>query len=66
MPVINPDETRITIPAELMEYFQKQPQILIKIKAPGLWPVPIDILKNPKLLEKLVNSKELQLVAMPR
>ena len=63
---VNPTQNRVKIPRELLDLFVKNPQIHLDIGAPGYWPIPIEILKDPAMLAKLAESKEIQLVAVRR
>jgi len=66
MSAVKPNQTRVKVPRELLDLFVKNPQIYLDIGAPGYWPIPIEILKDPVMIAKLADSKEIQLVAVRR
>jgi hypothetical protein len=50
---------KIHIPPVLHEVFGKEPRIVTKPGGSiGIWPVGPEILRNPALLQKLINDKE--------
>jgi len=67
---MNQDEIRLKIPKLLLEEFQKNPRVIVKIHPTGLLPIDIAILKKADAIEKMLNDPDFRenfdLVAIPK
>ena len=49
-------EARVVVPRVLLEAFEVDPQKYIKLAWPGLWPVPLELLRNRDFVEGLIKE----------
>jgi|GEM_PF-3655072 len=49
-------EARVVVPRVLLEAFEIDPQKYIKLAWPGLWPVPLEMLRDPGFVEGLIKE----------
>ena len=49
-------ELRVVIPRALLKAFEEEKQIYVELAWPGLWPVPLELLRRPEIIEGLIEE----------
>ncbi len=55
---IGPDGS-VRIPKAILREFQQDARVIIKLHPAGLWPIPLQILKNPEFIKRLASDAEI-------
>lgn len=52
-------DKKVVIPETILKEFVKDRRIVLADETRGLWPLPIDLLKNEAFIKSILNDKEL-------